>query len=244
MPSFKAPQYSKKINPNSNTLEACYTFNIDFNNTDDILSIIIDTEQDITLQLLQQTIIDNLEWWNTFIGKFIQSSSKCFAKPYTPEALNKIMKHTLSGSLESTEYPIAVLFTPKDIQIYKGVVLVNWYYNTEKISIDIPDFEENIDKAKDLPVNNMINEINQISNGVEELDIDTIPVKGESTEKDFELTDPSRYYEKQRVKESRLKAKLAIYKAERQMTQYYEKYGTEISDSDDDSESESEEDEY
>jgi hypothetical protein len=154
------------------------------------------------------------------------------------------MKHTLSGSTESTEYPIAVIFTPKDIQIYKGVVLVNWHYTTEKVSIDIPDLEDNMDKPEDLPVSNMNNENNQIVNDVEELDIDSIPVKEESTEKGFELTDPSRYYEKQRVKESRLKAKLAIYKAERQMTQYYEKYGTDISDSDDDSESESEEDEY
>ena len=53
-----------------------------------------------------------------------------------------------------------------------------------------------------------------------------------------------RFYDKQKVKEARLKAKLAHYKAERQMRMYYDKYGNEMSDTDVDSEesSESEED--
>jgi hypothetical protein len=37
------------------------------------------------------------------------------------------------------------------------------------------------------------------------------------------------------VKEARLKAKLAQYKAERQMRMYYDKYGNEMSDTDVDS---------
>jgi hypothetical protein len=44
------------------------------------------------------------------------------------------------------------------------------------------------------------------------------------------------------VKEARLKAKLAEYKAERQMRMYYDKYGNEMSDTDVDSD-ESEEEE-
>jgi hypothetical protein len=47
--------------------------------------------------------------------------------------------------------------------------------------------------------------------------------------------------EKQRVKEARLKARLAVYRAQYEMNQFYDKYGNEISDSD--SEQEEDEDE-
>jgi hypothetical protein len=51
----------------------------------------------------------------------------------------------------------------------------------------------------------------------------------------LEIESPVKYYDKQRVKEARLKAKLAVYKAQRQIAEYSEKYG-EISDSDTESE--------
>ena len=231
MPAFKAPQYTKVVNPKTGAQEPCYTFNIDFNDCD-YISFVANNQTDLSLQSLQKCILDNLEWWNSFIGQFLQASVKFFSKPYTVEAINKITKHTLIGTT-STEYPVNVILVPKNIQICSGVFTVNWGYNIEPM-IDFPDVEDvkNSTIELDLPVSNN----NKIINGMEELNIDELPVGNGSTEDVLELDSPAKFYDKQRVKEARLKAKLAVYKAQRQMAQYYEKYGDDISDSDTDSE--------
>jgi hypothetical protein len=116
--------------------------------------------------------------------------------------------------------------------------MVNWVYSAEPVMINIPDLEEpevNNNELTSLPVSNKTGE------GIEELNMDELSVGDGSTDDALELDSPAKFYEKQRVKEARLKAKLAIYKAQRQMAQYYEKYGDDISDSDTDLESSDEE---
>jgi hypothetical protein len=66
--------------------------------------------------------------------------------------------------------------------------------------------------------------------------LDDLSIDGNATDASFELNHSDRFYDKQKVKEARLKAKLAQYKAERQMRMYYDKYGNEMSDTDIDSE--------
>ena len=220
MPTFKAPQYTKIVNPKTGVNEPCYTFMVDFN-TDEYLSFIVDNKSDISLQSVQKCILDNIEWWNTFINKFLESSVKFFSKPYTVEIINKITKHTLSILNKPTNetYPSNVILVPKNIQISGGIFTINWGYDMEPMII--PD----LDNEVTLPVLNI--------EGMEELNIDELPV-GNSTEGVLEIDSPTKFYDKQRVKEARLKAKLAVYKAQRQMAQYCEKYGNDISDSDTD----------
>ena len=217
MPTFKAPQYTKIVNPKTGAQEPCYIFNIDFD-TGDYLSFVADNKSDISLQSVQQCVLDNIPWWNTFIGQFLESSAKFFSKQYTVETINKITKHSLNGNTNET-YPVNVLLVPKNIQICGGVFTINWGYNIEQMII--PD----LDNEETLPVLNI--------EGMEELNIDELPV-GNSTEDVLEIDSPTKFYDKQRVKEARLKAKLAVYKAQRQMAQYCEKYGDDISDSDTD----------
>ena len=228
MPVFKAPQYTKVTNPKTGNQDPCYTFNVEFN-TCDYLSFVAENESDISLQSLQKCVLENIPWWNGFIQQFLQSSTKYFTKPYTVETINKITKHTLNGTKSST-YPVNIVLQPTNIQICSGVFTVNWGYNAEPM-IDIPDAEEdkvNTIELLDLPVSNK----NKLVEGLEELNIDEVP--GNSTDDALNLDSPAKFYEKQRVKEARLKAKLAVYKAQRQMAQYYEKYGDELSDSDTD----------
>jgi hypothetical protein len=238
MPLFKTPQYSKKLNPITNTFEPCYIFISQLSETDEMPQIIIEEEKDITLQLLNECIIDNIEWWRNYVNIFINSSSKHFTKTYTFEILNKNMKHVLNSSEFTVEYPVVVTFIPIDIQIFKGVILVNWKYNFEKVNIDIPVFEEEekkqeiteeISQRDNLPVV-------EITEELKELDIDELPINEDSTVQNIQIMNPTKYYEKQKVKEARLKAKLASFKAERQLAKYYEKYGNDISESDSDSE--------
>jgi hypothetical protein len=230
---FKAPQYTKVTNPKTGSQDPCYTFQIEFN-TYDYLSFVAEKESDISLQSLQKCILENIPWWNSFIQQFLQSSAKYFSKPYTVETINKITKHTLDG-IKSSAYPINLVLVPKNIQICSGIFTVNWGYTVEPM-IDFPDVEDvknNTIELAELPVSNK----NKIVEGLEELNIDEVAIGNDSTDGALELDSPVKFYEKQRVKEARLKAKLAVYKAHRQMAQYYEKYGDDISDSDTDLES-------
>jgi hypothetical protein len=246
MPVFKAPQYTKVTNPKTGAQEPCYTFNIEFNICD-YLSFVAENQKDISLNSLQKCVLENIPWWNGFIEQFLQASSKYFSKPYTVEQINKITQHTLEGNGSKT-FPINVVLVPNSIKICGGVFTVNWNYNTEPM-IDFPDVEDvknNSIELTGLPVSKK----NSIVEGLEELNIDEIPVGNNSTDAALELDSPAKFYEKQRVKEARLKAKLAVYKAQRTMAQYYEKYGEDISDSDtdletsdDDSEEESNDEE-
>ena len=238
MPTFKAPQYTKTTNPKTGAQEPCYTFSIEFQSSDEELSFLADSSNEVGLQGLQKCILDNVEWWNTFIKHFLTASSKFFTKPYTVEQINKITKHTLNGTTTTNIFPASVVLLPKTIQISGGVFMVNWVYSAEPVIINIPDLEEpevNDIELTSLPVSNKTVE------GIEELNMDELSVGDGSTDDALELDSPAKFYEKQRVKEARLKAKLAIYKAQRQMAQYYEKYGDDISDSDTDLESSDEE---
>jgi hypothetical protein len=99
-------------------------------------------------------------------------------------------------------------------------------YHLEPFVIDIPVFEEIIpiiDKNTD----------------IEEVNLEKLALDSDSTE-EIQLQNPNQFYERQKVKEARLKAKLAMYKAQDKMTKYYEKYGNAISDSESEEESESE----
>ena len=211
MTTFKSPQYTKIANPKTGAQDPCYTFNID---TSDTLSFVADSEDSISLQSLQKCILDNIPWWNKFINTFLESSVKFFSKPYTVETIHKITKHTLQGN-KSDRYPINVILLPKNIQIVGGFFTVNWKYDIESM-IDIPDLDV------DLPVANI--------QEMEELNIDELPAQNSTDVLDIDS--PDKFYDKQRVKESKLKAKLAHYKAQRQIADYCDKYGDDISDSD------------
>ena len=244
MPTFKAPQYTKTVNPKTGIQEPSYTFLVEFLTDESLLSFVAESEKDISLQALQKCVVENIDWWIGFIGGFLKSASKLFAKPYTVEQINKITKHTLTNDITTdVTYPVNVYVAPKSIQITGGVFIVNWGYTLETMVIDIPDLAEieetriEIAESSTLPVSNKIIE------GIEEVDINALPEDTDSTGETLEIENPAKFYEKQRVKEARLKAKLAVYKAQRQMNQYYEKYGDTISNSDSDSDFETSDDE-
>jgi len=229
MPSFPSPVYSK-VTSSTGTVQHCYTFNITFDPSEPKISYVADDSSEVSLTALQACVIQNVEWWNEFVNGFLKASTKLFSKPYTAQQIQKIIKHTLQGTAVSM-FPATITLFPKSIQILGGVITVQWEYVAETMTIDLPDLTE----SSSLPVS---------KDGVEEVDLDDLPVCEHATEDGLHLNNPVQFYDKQKVKESRLKAKLAVYRAQQQMNQYYEKYGTEISDSDTDSdESEASEDE-
>ena len=131
-------------------------------------------------------------------------------------------------------FPATITFHPQTIQIRGGVFYVNWAYHSTPITIDIPDCEEEVS----LPVSSQA-DINE----VQELNGEEVPIDPNATGDTLVLDTPTKFYDKNKVKEARLKAKIAMYRAQNQLNRYYEKYGTDVTDSDTDGETSDEEEE-
>jgi hypothetical protein len=231
MPTFGTPSYSKVNNQTTGEITPSHVFQVTYNDSDKYLTAVANDSNDLSLNALQKCILENVTWWNDFIQQFLTSSSKFFSKQYTVQNINKITKHTLQGNLPEL-FPVNVSFIPKSIQIMNGSFYVNWEYSTVSMVIDIPVLEE------ELPQNTIeLPDSNETSN-MKELDIDELPEDKQSTDKSLPLSNSSKNYDKHRVKELQLKAKLAAYRAQHYLNKYYDQYGSDLSESDTDTENE------
>jgi hypothetical protein len=227
MPTFKAPIYSKVTNQKGQ-IEPSYSFAIQFEANEARISFVAD--EAISIDALQKCIEENKQWWNAFLSQFLTVSAKLFSKPYTVDYITKIVKHVLSKH-EHIELPVNVTALPTSIQIKGGAFFVHWDYKCEPLVIDIPDFDSDDHNSASSATS---------ADEVKELDIDDVPMDKNTTEETLELENSAMLFDKQKVKEARLKAKLAMYKAQHQLERFYERYGTDITDSESESESESE----
>jgi len=151
-----------------------------------------------------------------FLTEFLRLTVQYFAKPYTVANVLKSLKHDVEPSTASG----SLTFAPKEVQISSRGFLIRWMVSEEAL-ISLPDMEDE---------------------GGEIEDLDDIPLS--STNEVIQLQSPNirHIYDRQRVKEANLRAKLAQYKANRAHLEYLEKYGLEPSDSSSDSELEDSDD--
>lgn len=230
MPTFQPPKYSKVANQKTGAMEPCYTFLVDKNEDDRLCCLVSNKEQ--SASAINQVIQENSTWWNEWIDAFLKASAKHFSKPYTVQHIQKITKHQVHDT-EDTVFPASVYFYPRLIQIVGGAFVVEWGYDVAP-PITIPDLtEEVLPPASDLAESNTCLEMN----------VDEVPIDPNATDEVIRLDTPTKYYDKNKVKEARLKAKIAMYRAQHQMNRFYEKYGTEVTDSDTEGTSDEEEDE-
>jgi len=222
MPTFKNPIYSKQTNAKKEVV-ASYVFPIESN--EEGISFVAEELSDISVDAIKACLAENKEWWNDFLKSFLEQSSKFFSKQYTVHDIQKITLHTLQDMVEY-DMPSNVLLQPKHIQIMGGSFIIHWNYVCHPVVIDIPGLSDPLPDLKD---------------GVAELSIDDLPM--EPTEA-VDLEDPNRLYEKQKVKEAVLRAKVAYYKAQNKIRNFSDKYGNEYSDSDLDLEDTENESEY
>jgi hypothetical protein len=219
MPTFQPPKYSKAMNPKTGNTEPCYTFIAEHDEVEEKLSIV--AEEPVTLLTFEKALQENTEWWNKWVSSFLEASAKHFSKPYTVQHIHKIAKHQLNHT-EHNSFPANMTFYPQTIRIHGGAFLVEWCYRITPVTIEIPDLPE---EEETLPVSHSIDD-------VQEMNLEEVPVDPNATEESMILHTPTKFYEKNKVKEARLKAKIAMYRAQHQMNKYYEKYGTEVTDSD------------
>jgi len=160
---------------------------------------------------LKAVVRDNAGYLNGFLTEFLRSSSAYFAKPYSIPTLLKHLVHELT-------MPSTVIapysFLPAELVITAKGFRLLWSAVEQSVLIALPDMEE-----EDI--------------AIDELETTELPLTG--TENVLELQPPSirHVYDKQRVKEANLRAKLAQYKANRTHMEYLQKYGEDPSDSED-----------
>lgn len=232
MPTFKSPIYSKQSNGKGQT-DVSYVFPIEYTDEDGI-EFIADTESLLSVATIESLLRDNKDWWTAFLQQFLSQSVKFFSKQYTVANISKILKHAIvPGDAVDPDIPTNLTLLPKQIQIVNGVFTIHWMYTCQSLCIDIPGLSDS------LPV------LNKVVDGVVELSMDDLPM--ENPTESFDLDDPAKLYQKQKVKEAILKAKVAYYRAQNQIRTFSDKYGDNYSDSefeleDTENESESEED--
>ena len=236
MITFKSPNYSKQTNAKGQ-LEVSYIFPIEYQEVDEF-EVIVDSTDMISTDMVQHCIEENKDWWNTFLQDFLQQSAKFFSKQYTVQDISKVLRHVIiqDKPAENNE-PCTVILLPKHIQIMNGQFTIHWKYTCQPIKIDIPGLEP-------LP------DLDKTIDGVAELNMDELPLGEEDTTESIDITDPNKLYERQKVKEAILRAKVAYYRAQNKIRTFSDKYGDnysdsefELEDTDKDSEDEDEEEE-
>jgi len=199
--------------------------------SDDQISFLVEEPSPLVSSMIASCLEENLSWWEGFLRLFLERSSKFFSKPYTVQQLLPIITHTFVSS-ETVSGPSTILLSPKSIQIRGGTFCVCWEHECESLVIDIPvgtlPVDSEISEFSDPTEFAALSELDPLDPSVpvemEEFSLQEIPLS--STENAAKLHD------RQKAKEARLKAKLAIYRAQTEMNEYYDKYGTDLSDSD------------
>lgn len=199
------------------------------------------TEPQTEVSLLQGGLRDQHEWWLGCVREFLAVANQHFTKKYAPETLIRHFKHGgLDNSTPVTDASV-IIFIPKHVLLSEGQFIMMW--TVEKTKIDVPDLEE---EMVQLSINDAAaSGLEGSDDGPSEIDADSLPVDTTATEwqapaaggfggssSNGAKASHSRQYEKRKVREARLKAKLAQYKAEKAISRYLEKYGGDMSDSD------------
>ena len=221
--TFPKPRYlSKRVHPLTQKTEASYQFDVQYKGSTEEapLSLLLECDKDLTVHHVEESLKEEQEWWVSFLQSFLTATTSYFTRAYTVQHVQRIIRHTLITSKERpSSIPLHVCCIPRMLELIGGQFFVYWSYESYPAKIDIPDDVQ-------LPAH------------MEEWDLDSVPELPEPSD-DTEaasLTHPAKLLDKQRVKEARLKAKLAVYRAQSQMNRFYDKYGDEVSESESDSE--------
>ena len=197
--------------------------------SDDPISFLLEEPSTLVSSMIASCLKENSTWWEGFLRHFLERSSKFFSKVYTVQQLLPIITHTfVADSSSHVPGPSNIVLSPKSIQIRGGTFCVFWEYECESLVIDIPVGTLPVDPERSVPEFSTLSDLDPLDPSVpvelEEFSLQEIPLS--TTE------NSARLHDRQKAKEARLKAKLAIYRAQTELNEYYDKYGTDLSDSD------------
>jgi len=183
--------------------DACHTFGLE----SDITLMGIGIPGQSPAEVLTFALTKEGAVLQTLLTEFLRMTVQHFAKPYSVANVLKSLKH---DTVPSTAIG-SLRFQPQEIQISSKGFLLRWKCEEESL-ITLPDME---------------------TDGIGGDDIDAVPLA--PTNEVIQLQSPNirHIYDRQKVKEANLRAKLAQYKANRAHLEYLEKYGAEPSESSD-----------
>ena len=248
---FSKPQYTRIRNTVTGAIEPCYRFSVqggqELSDTVDRTTYPTDTEH------LTQLLRDQVPALRALIEEFLRCNSQYFAKQYTTEAiLRSLSAQVAPGTLQCTDDEASIaVFSPSEFTIYNGKIGLVWTVRYEAVRIHIPALD--VDETVQPPANHVTGTqslppvaVNQVCStqppvldateieSVYDIDSDEEGAQlAAAIAPDSHAYGPSstRHYDKRRLKEARLRARLAQYKVERAMSRYIEKYGDEATDS-------------
>jgi hypothetical protein len=241
--SFQKPKYnSKRVNPITQKPEPSYQFDMVYKNDieDSPVSWLVTLEDPLTVESLEENIKAHSCWWDAVLNEFLQANSSYFSRPYTAQQIQKIIKHKfVPANIQNVcNPPYYVHVIPYHMELVGGLMYVYWKHKTFPVDIHIP-VEDQDNTECPVEVND---KLLQKDDDIEEWDPDEVPMNKEEKEESY-MENGAKLMDKQRVREARLKAKLAVYRAQYQMNKFYDKYGDAISDSDSDATSDATSDE-
>ena len=192
----------------------------------------IETDRPLTAETenVVAACAQNPLYLNELLTVFLDSCSSYFKNKTTVANVVKLLKHEIPSSISDVSAPYTM--TPTEIVICKGLFYLNWKITGEILQLDFPvDTEELLETAA--------------TTLLRPTDADQIPFA--DTNEVIHIAPQSATFsrtelDRTRVKEAQLRAKLAVYKANRAHLEYVEKYGEEPSDSEDDEEDDDSED--
>jgi len=164
---------------------------------------------------------------NELLTVFLDSCSTYFKNKTTVANVLKLLTHEVPESSVS-DMSAPYTLTPTEIVICKGLFYLNWKITGEILQLDFP-----VDT--DGPLENAAATL------LRPTDADQIPFA--DTNEVIHIAPQNAPFsrselDRTKVKEAQLRAKLAVYKANRAHLEYVEKYGEEPSDSSEDEDSE------
>lgn len=253
---FSKPQYTRVRNAVTGAIEPCYRFVVQGGQE---LSDAVDrTLYPTDTAHLSHILRDQESALRTLIDEFLRCNSQYFVKQYTTDAiLRSLNAQVAPGTQQCTEDEACIaVFTPSEFTIYNGKIGLIWTVRYEVVRIDIPALDEEVTvqpanqvthvtgtqeqaQTAPAPVNQVCSPKPPVVDATEiesvyDIDSDeggdnlaaTIAPDSHAFE-----SSSARQYDKRRLKEARLRARLAQYKVERAMSRYIEKYGDEATDS-------------
>jgi len=184
----------------------------------------IQTDQPLTAETenVVAACSQNPLYLNELLTAFLDSCSTYFKNKTTVANVLKLLKHEVPSTVsEGSTSPYHL--TPTEIVICKGLFYLSWTVTGEILQLDFPvgiDTEVSALSATDA---------DQIPFAESNEVIHVTPSVSAQNRTELDRT---------RVKEAQLRAKLAVYKANRAHLEYVEKYGQEPSDSEDEEDDE------
>lgn len=240
---FSKPRYLHKwLDEATHVSGPAYQFDVSEQeevDTENGLTFVMEADVPLTVAKIEEVVREEQERWRAFLEQFLRSAGSYFSRPYTVQHLERIIKHreVTSASTEDVSLPRCIRCVPRMLHFSGGKLQIYWVSYESPVGIDLPE-EETIPTIP--PVSTMPKEQRH---DLEEWDADSLPEEKDATDTQASLVDPTMLLEKQRVREARLKAKLAVYRAQYEMNRFYDRYGNEVSDSDSEQEEEDEEEE-